>query len=188
LASHQNQSLFVFLHHNPLWETLNESLTGQSYLNRKELQILVNTYGVDMVLAGHIHQDSVHIVNDTVYLTTTTLGSEIRNEDGYWGFRMIDIKKGKIGAYNYKDPKYSIPTYHLNYTLGYSGTSATALIDNDLDFNITAHIKFIMPRGEYKVDRGSITMVRTNGDLQEIYVISPVEKNHELTVTLYPEP
>lgn len=188
LASHQNQSLFLFLHHNPIWETVNESFTGQSYLNRKELQILASTYGVDMVLAGHIHRDSVNIVNDTVYLTTTTPGSEIRNEDGYWGFRMIDIKKGKVVTYNYKDPKYSIPTYHLNYTIEYQGTIATATIDNSLDINITAHIKFIMPGGEYAVDRGAITMIRTNDSLQEIYVSSLVEKNHEVTVTLCAQP
>ena len=188
LVIHQNRSLFVFLHHNPLWETLNNSLTGQSYLNREELQMLVNTYGVDMVLAGHIHQDSVDIVNDTIYLTTTTPVSEIRNKDGYWGFRMIDIKNGKIDSYNYKDPKYSIPTYHLNYSIEYSGTRAMARIDNDLDLNITANIKFLMPQGEYKIDKGSIAMVRTDGNLQQIYVTSQVQKNHELTVTLYPEP
>lgn len=187
LSSHQNQSLFVFLHHNPLWETLNESFTGQSYQNREELKILANNYGVDMVLAGHIHEDSVNIVNNTTYLTTTTPASETRNEDGYWGFRMIDIQRGKIEAYNYKEPKYSIPTYHLNHTIEYHGDSAVATIVNSLDMDITAHIKFIMPLGEYIVDRGSITLVRSNDSSQEIYVNSTVEKNNEVIVTLHTE-
>lgn len=187
-ASHQNQSLFVFLHHNPLWETLNESFTGLSYLNRKELQILAKTYGVEMVLAGHIHQDSVQVVNETVYLTTTTPGSETRNEDGYWGFRMIDIKNGKVVSYNYKEPKYSIPTYHLNCTIEYQDTFATATIDNNLDLNITAQVKFVMPLGEYTVDRGSIKMIRTDNESQEIYVKCRVEKNKEVIVNLYFDP
>ena len=68
---------FQFLHHNPLWDTKKDSLIGLEYKNRESLLQLINQYEVDMVLAGHIHVDTVNMLDDTIYLTTTTPESTI---------------------------------------------------------------------------------------------------------------
>jgi len=92
---------FMFLHHNPLWDTTSDSLIGKGYENRENLLSLIYENEVDMVLAGHNHLDTVNIENEVIFITTTTPESEISTEDGYWGYRLIEINDGEIASYNY---------------------------------------------------------------------------------------
>jgi len=98
---------FLLLHHNPLWDTKNDSLLRNVYEGRKEILYLIGKYGINAVLDGHVHYDNVSILNNTVYITTTTAASRLGNKDAYWGYRMIKVRNWKLNSYNYKEPKYS---------------------------------------------------------------------------------
>ena len=184
LSNNDANLTFMFLHHNPLWDTKNNSLLRWGYNNREELLSLIYKQNVDMVLAGHIHIDNVTIENKTIFITTTTPASEIRMEDGYWGFRQIEIKNGKINSYNYKEPKYSIPTYHLN--INYENPY-TAIVENDLAMDINAHLEFIVPLGCYKVNNGDIVSLRNDNYRTHLIVKSKVEKESLSRITIYSE-
>jgi hypothetical protein len=132
-----------------------------------------------MVLAGHVHIDNVTIANDTIFLTTTTPESGIRDEDGYWGYRLIEIVDGEISSYNYKEPKYSIPSYHLK--LNYQNNKK-AKIENDLESDIKAHVEFVLPLADYVVDYGEIVMQRWNDRFIQLYVEIMVEQNSTKTI------
>ncbi len=172
---------FMFLHHNPLWDTTNDSLLKREYQNRNELNNLIQHYNVSMVLAGHVHWDNVTKVNNTMYLTTTTPSSDTRAEDGYWGYRLVELKDDDIVSYNYKEPKYSIPSYHLNIT---SENLYTKIVKNDLEINLTVLVKFIVPLGNYTVNTGNIALSRQNDDQMEVYIKTLIGIESTVTITL----
>jgi len=172
---------FMFMHHNPIWDTKSDSLIKMGYKNRRNLLDLIDEYNVDIVLAGHVHYDSVNTVNDTIYITTTTPESEIRVEDGYWGYRLVEIEDDEIKSFNYKDPKYSIPSYQI----GYEHVSPFEIkITNNLDEDITAHVKFVVPRGFYLVQYGYQEGYRNNHVLSEIYAYATIEANSEKNIKI----
>ena len=173
----------IALHHNPLWDTANDSLIRKiGYVGRKELLSFIEEYGVNAVLAGHVHHDDVTIQNDTIYITTTTAASDLGKEDAYWGYRLIKVKNWGIYSYNYKEPKYSIPSYKLNVSYV---SSQKAIVKNDLDMDIEAHLSFIIPaeyHGKYEVKNGEVIMERENNELLQIYVKAYVDKKTEKEV------
>ncbi|UCF50372.1 MAG: metallophosphoesterase [Thermoplasmatales archaeon] len=181
LASSNPDLTFMFMHHNPLWETKRESLFRKSYKNRENLLDLIYQYGVDMVLAGHVHFDNVTIVNETTYVTTTTPSSSYSGNDSYWGYRLIKIEDGEIASFNYKEPKFSIPSYNLELT--YLSRDSAEIV-NDLETDIDALVKFKLPKDEYKVDNGEIVLTRENEEFVEIYVEVLVEKLSTLTINV----
>jgi predicted MPP superfamily phosphohydrolase len=181
LSSSNSELKFMFMHHNPLWDTRGESLFRKPYENRENLLDLIDQYEVDMVLAGHVHFDNVTIVNDTIYLTTITPSSSNSGPDSYWGYRLVKIEDGAIASYNYKEPKYSIPSYNLE--LSYISQDKASIV-NDLETDINALIKFVLPYDEYKVDHGEIVLTRGNEYFVEIYVKVLVEKLSTLTITV----
>jgi len=179
LVENKGDLNFMFIHHNPLWETKQDSLVGRSYKNREQLLSLIEQNNVDMVLAGHVHFDNVTIVNDTIFITTTTPESSIDTEDGYWGYRLINIENGEISSYNYKDPKYSIPSYKIKAKYL---TLKKIKIENNLETDINAYIKFVLPKNNYEVDNGEIVMQREDEQLVELYVEVIVEQNSTMTI------
>ena len=183
LKNNENATLtFMFLHHNPIWETRDDSVfkIKSEYHNRKKLLSLIEKYGVDMVLSGHVHYDNVTIINGTIYITTTTTASDHR-KDAYWGYRLINIKNGAILSYNYREPKYSIPSYHINYTFK---NSYTAIVENNLIKDINVLIKFLVPSGFYNVKNGKVLMERKKNGLSEVYVLANVKKESKLEISL----
>jgi len=172
---------FICLHHNPIWDTEDESLFRSGYKGRQELISLIEEYGIDAVFAGHEHYDNITNQNNTIYITTTTTSSST-GEDAYWGYRLIEIKNSQITSYNYKEPHYSIPSYQLNHS--YEDFNI-AVVENDLEMNITAHLKFLLPIGSYRVENGEILLERESDDMVEIYVAANIEKESEVTITLY---
>jgi predicted MPP superfamily phosphohydrolase len=181
LSSSDSELTFMFMHHNPLWDTRGESLFRKPYNNRENLLGLIDQFGVDMVLAGHVHFDNVTIINDTIYLTTITPSSSNSGDDSYWGYRLIEIEEGMIASYNYKEPKYSIPSYNLE--LSYISKDKAQIV-NDLETDINALVKFVLPKDEYKVDIGEIILTRENENYVELYVKVLVEELSTLTITV----
>ena len=173
---------FMLLHHNPIWDTKNDSLLKNGYGGRAELLTLIDEYDIDAVLAGHVHYDDITSQNDTLFITTTTMSSSLsRSKDTYWGYRLIDIQNGEIKSYNYKEPKFSIPSYKLNCKFT---DSHTAIVENDLEMDVKAHLTFLLPLGNYNIENGEILMQREKNDMVEIYVESEVEKESDVTISL----
>ena len=168
---------FMMLHHNPLWDTENDSLLHNGYEGREELLTLIKTYGVDAVLAGHVHWDNITVENGIVYITTTCASDH--PDDAYWGYRLIGVDNGTITSYNYREPYYSIPSYRLNVTFE---NEYRATIRNDLDMDVDAHVVFTLPAGDYTVNNGDVIMERTDGEHTELYVVSHVDKHTEKEV------
>jgi len=172
---------FMFMHHNPLWDTINDNFLGLHYKNQDILLEIIDDYNVDMVLAGHTHIDNITIKNDTIFVTTTTPESEIRVDDGYWGYRLIEIEDGKIKKYNYKEPRFSIPSYKfkVEYNSKYSAT-----VINDLEMDIEVLLKFTVPKRPYIIENAVIQYIREDGILREYYLIVNVAKESNLEANL----
>jgi len=166
------------LHHNPLWDTRNDSLFhNNGYVGRKELLSLIEEYGIDVVLDGHVHYDDVTTKNGTVYITTTTASSSLSSDDAYWGYRLIEVENYTLSFYNYKEPKFSIPSYRLNITWE---DDMRARVENNLDMDVGIHLSFTVPsESNYIVHGGEVEMVRDGEMATEIYVISSLEKHSE---------
>ena len=175
---------FMFMHHNPLWETQKDSMMLKNYKNRENLLSLIRTYQVDLVLAGHVHWDNVTIVNGTTFITTTTPESEIRVKDGYWGYRLIEIKNGIIDNYNYKEPKYSIPSYHLSVDTWQENRLAMVTFTNDLEMDILGHVSLILPSGTCGISDGYIKQQRTKDNQTELFIEVPIPKQTTKTVLI----
>ena len=167
----------IGLHHNPLWDTRNDSLFRiHGYVGREKLLSIIEEYGVDAVLAGHVHYDDVTIKNGTIYITTTTASSSLSSDDAYWGYRLIDVRNYSIVSYNYKEPKFSLPSYRINISWE---SEAKVVVRNDLDMGITIHLTFLVEEGNYKVHGGDVEMVREGNGYSEVYVVASLEKNSE---------
>lgn len=170
---------FMFMHHNPLWETTKDSFVGRKYKNREELLSIINHHKIDMVLAGHVHYDNVTVENSTLFITTTTPVSSVSADDSYWGYRLITIQEGKINSYNYKEPKYSIPTYQIK--IKYTNNRKIS-VENNLEMDIMAHLRFTLPLADYQVDNGEIVLQRWNDRKIELYVEVIIEQNTTKTI------
>ncbi|HEC88843.1 MAG TPA: metallophosphoesterase [Thermoplasmata archaeon] len=181
LEKNEEKIKFIALHHNPLWETKNDSLLKNEYEGRKELLSMIERYGVKAVFDGHVHYDNVTIKNGTLYITTTTASSSLSKEDAYWGYRLIEARNNSIFSYNYREPEYSIPSYMLNYTFE---NEYRMRVENNLDMNISAYIVFTVPSGEYEIKNGEIFMEREGNGIKQIYVISEIERKTEKEIYL----
>lgn len=182
LQQYSSKHNIQFMHHNPLWNTKGDSLISKDYENRKNLLNIINKYDVDMVLAGHVHWDSVNVDNDTIFITTTTPESDIRVKDGYWGYRQIEIRENKISNYNYKDPKYSIPSYHLKVDILQEGRFAKVNFTNELECDIICHTEIIIPAGVYQISNGTLIQQRTKDDFSQLFISCQVPANSIKTV------
>lgn len=87
----------------------------------KELLRLIETYDVRLILTGHIHRDSIYILNDKHYfITTSTLGGSLV-PGMYHSSRLIEIDtKGNIKLDSYTErnlftPPNSIPTGYVTW-------------------------------------------------------------------------
>jgi len=169
------------LHHNPLWDTSNDSLFHNPYYNREKLLGIIWKYGVDAVLSGHVHYDYVEKVNDTLFITTTTAASSLGGEDAYWGYRLIQVENWSIKSYNYMESKFSIPSYHINSTI----EGNKAIIENKLNMDINVRISFYVENRTWNVENGEILKERKRGNFEELYVVSAVPANSKLEIRIF---
>ncbi|MFO8132494.1 MAG: metallophosphoesterase [Thermoplasmatota archaeon] len=188
LARHADGFSAVLLHHNPLWETENDSLLGNGYLGRVELLSVIEQHGVDACFAGHVHYDDVTVQNDTVFVTTTTVSSGVSG-DAYWGYRHVSMENDSLARHTYAEPDFSIPLYRLNqsYTTNDGSTrTVEATVDNDLDMPVQVYLQFYVPPGSYTVDNGAIVMQREGGGMVHIVVTADIDDMTSATVTVRP--
>jgi len=94
--------------HHPL-----ETFTGSG---ADRLRELFKRYGVENTFTGHTHQDAIISENGTRHITTTSCASSVVE---YWGYRELVFDSGELVSYNYKEPRFSLPSYHLNITEPY---------------------------------------------------------------------
>lgn len=174
------EQTLMMMHHNPLWDTTGDSLLNKGYQGQDELLDLIRTNGVDGVFAGHVHYDDVTIDNGTTYITTTTLASSC-DEDGYWGYRIIQVEDSALTSYNYKEPKYSMPSYHINII---DKTEQSITIENTLDNPISILVEFTVPNQEYTVNQGTIVQKREKEDMAAVYASAIIEAQTTATITL----
>jgi len=161
----------MMMHHNPLWDTTGDSLLKKGYHGREDILTLIRSNGVDGVLSGHVHYDDITIDNNTTYITTTTLSSSL-SRDGYWGYRIITVEDSMLNSYNYKEPKYSIPSYNIKIE---DSTDQSITISNDLEQYISVLIEFIVPNKEYTVNHGKIVQKREKDDMAAVYVSAIID-------------
>jgi len=119
----------VFLHHCPFTPQgkgisyKNERFAGVFTLGGKgkgamALRELFSTYKVNLVMSGHIHEDHIGQAQwkdgtgKTIYANQTCVYfDEGGIQDHYPGYRIVDIKDGKIGTLSYETNQASIPFY-----------------------------------------------------------------------------
>jgi 3',5'-cyclic AMP phosphodiesterase CpdA len=178
----------VMLHHNPLWETVNDSLLGNGYLGREELLSVIDRHGVDACFAGHVHYDDVTVRNSTAFVTTTTVSSGTSG-DAYWGYRLVSMDNGSLANVNYTSRFQSIPLYRLNcsYTANDGSTETVeASVENNLDMPVQAYLQFYVPAGDYRVDNGTIVMQRAANGVLHLVVTADVDAMTTATATVHP--
>ena len=176
---HADQT-FIMLHHNPLWDTIKDSLVGNGYNNQDIILDLIRTKEIDAVFAGHVHRDNITEDNETLYVTTTTASSSV-GDDGYWGYRIIRVENSEITEYNYQEPDKSIPSYQINVI---DKQSHFITIENKLLTPITIQYEFIVPTKEYSVNNGEIVQIREKNELSAIYVSSTIDAETTETIML----
>ena len=184
LDLHSNAKLkFVLLHHNPLWNTWYESLMFKGYKGREKLLSIIREKNVDAVLAGHIHRDSVIINSGILFITTTTSSSSLSAPDAYWGYRPIMVENYTIVSYNYMEPKYSLPSYKIDYV---EKDNYSKIIINNLETDINVSITFLVESGNYTAENGKIYMTRTKDGQMEVYVDAHIPAKSQVEVKLLP--
>ena len=181
VEKHQEMHLCMNLHHNPLWDTTSDSLVGKGYYSREELLDIIIENQFDAVFAGHVHFDNVTLKEDTLFITTTTASSGLDHDDSYWGYRLIQVENNTITSVNYKEPKYSIPSYHLNYSFS---SDKSIVIENDLDSDVSVIVEFVTSFGYYNVQNGEIVQIRQKEDRAAYYVSAIIPANTEQSIML----
>ena len=177
--SEANQTIMM-MHHNPLWNNTADSLLGRGYHNQEEILRLIRSNNVDAVFDGHVHFDNITYDNDTLYVTTTTVSSSL-SDDGYWGYRLVNVEDSMITKYNYQEPKYSIPSYQINIV---EEQSHSITIENKLLKPITVQHEFIVPSDDYTVNTGEIIQMREKNEMAAIYVTATIDAETTETITL----
>jgi predicted MPP superfamily phosphohydrolase len=155
----------------------------------------INRHKINILLHGHNHRPS----EDKIGTTPTLLSrpgvvcrsgvKDIEGELGY--FRLFSINGNRFESTRplrfTKDPTKPYKDIELNLTLGYSkpntGTASEnkATIVNKLEVGLTdCKIRFLMKKGRYKVDNGSIYQVIESGNISVVDVKVDVgADNHE---------
>lgn len=179
LHSEANQILMI-MHHNPLWNTIKDSLVGNGYYNQEVILDIIRTNHVDAVFDGHVHYDNITLDNETLYVTTTTISSSY-GKDGYWGYRLIKVQDSMITTVNYQEPDCSIPSYHLNII---DEQIKSVTIENKLDSAVTIQYQFTVPIDDYTVTTGEIIQIREKNEMAAIYVSATIDAENTETIML----
>jgi len=113
----------------------------------KEFMRIVDTYGIRLVLAGHVHGDSVVIYKGkTYFITTTTTCGSVRETD-YRGFRIITVSKDgtvEIKAPEGKNPLHEFASFNIE-----KSSITYAVSPDETAYTIVADIK---PGFEFELD------------------------------------
>ena len=117
LKEYSDKPVKIVLIHHPIfnygvfgkvtgsWKEINK-ISGKFYYSwsdnidaAKEFMRLVEEYNITMVLAGHVHGDSVVLYNNKTWFITTTTTCAGRRSGDYRGFRIISVdNSGRVYA------------------------------------------------------------------------------------------
>lgn len=99
----EKKEIIIFGHH-PVHSD-NNAEPDMSEEGKEKFLELCKKYKVKVVISGHTHWDSLDILNETYFIgVTTPCASPYQN--GYYGFREIEVKDNQIVRINYKDPQF----------------------------------------------------------------------------------
>ncbi len=182
------------------------NILGQHrYHDKSDEGLLIDTafldnYKINMLLHGHNHEPFYEYIGATPTLGTrpgTVCKSGIRDYENELGFFRIFRINGSSFEFSepirfIKNPLAPYNEMELNLTLDFSrpndgsATGNTAIIKNDLNIGLPdCHIRFIMKKGNYRVNNGEIYQVIASGSLSVVDVrvdVVPMEKN-EVKIT-----
>lgn len=163
---------------------------------------------IQLALCGHTHRDRVRelgITPTTVCETAYVCFAE------YWspGFKMADSAKTKLRIIEVKNNEIvsNESIYIMDYiqvmkgnsdgkflTLSYNKanngkeSSLTATIKNRINYSFKGcRVRFVMPRGEYTIDKGTVLQSFDNDDISVYDIRVPVEASGSVSVTIKPE-
>ncbi len=102
-AKKEKKEIIIFGHH-PVHSD-NNAGPDMSEEGKEKFLELCKKYKVKAVISGHTHWDSLDILNGTYFIGVTSPSAK-PYENGYYGFREIEVKSAKIVKINYKDPQF----------------------------------------------------------------------------------
>ncbi len=197
-----------------LEEYLDEAGAGQMRMVIQHTPNRVNTTfcdnnNVQLALVGHTHSDNMSKLGSTPTLRLTTAyvcfaegwspGYPIPTS-GRTKMRVIEVKDNTVVSYEslyimeyvdvmegQDDAKYIRTTFD-NPNDG-TDTTNTATITNDINYDfMSCKIRFVMAKGSYTIDDGTLQQVIENDSVSVYDVKIPVDGDDEVTVTIKPAP
>lgn len=102
-AKRKKKRVIVAAHH-PV-HTDNKAENDFSEVGKQQAMQLLLEYRPLAFFFGHTHWDSLDIIEGILFIGTTTF-SALPYNNSYQGFRMIEIKNGKIIKINYREPHF----------------------------------------------------------------------------------
>jgi 3',5'-cyclic AMP phosphodiesterase CpdA len=102
-AKRKKKKIIVFAHH-PV-HTDNKAENDFSEIGKEEVMELLLKYKVLAFFFGHTHWDSLDVIGDILFVGTTTFSGTPFN-NSYQGFRIIEVKNGKITKIDFKSTKF----------------------------------------------------------------------------------
>lgn len=103
-AKKKKKKIIVLAHH-PV-QSDNNAEPDFSEIGKEEVMKLLIKYKSEAFFFGHTHWDSLDIINNVLFIGTTT-PTALPYNNSYHGFRMIEVKNNKIIKINYKDPQFT---------------------------------------------------------------------------------
>ncbi|WP_349409444.1 metallophosphoesterase family protein [Pseudalkalibacillus sp. SCS-8] len=163
--------------------------------NAHALIDVMKQHDVDLSLHGHTHIDNVTEKDGILYTTTTSV--ELSGKP-WVGFRPLQVKDGKVTAYNYEEPGRSVPVYengdtesgvmslesqYKNANDGHA-SEQTVTIHNRLNKPMTVTVPVYLVKGDYDVSEGTVKQNVTSGDKQyiEVELTVPAKSTKNITV------
>jgi hypothetical protein len=138
----------ILAFHHPLYNVRDPPTY---YLDESEAEELLNitqTYGVDVVLTGHLHNDRVDYINGTRWILTTANGGSVwllPTDPGHHrnGFRILEFQNYELVAWNWTlSQTWSQPWNEVALS---RGPSFFHTVDLGVCLTIANHLNYSLP-------------------------------------------
>jgi hypothetical protein len=171
--------------------------------------VFCNKNRVKLALCGHTHVDNLTVIGTTptkVYETAYVCFAEYWSpayappaKSGMTKLRIIEIKDNEIASNQSVDIMDYIQVMKGNSDGKFLNTSYdkpnngknnfnTATLKNKIDYNFTAcKIRFVMPKGKYSIDNGTLLQSFSNDTVSVYDVKIPVAASSSVSVTIKPK-
>lgn len=138
----------ILAFHHPLYYVEDPPTYFLNVGEAKELLNITQTYHVDVVLNGHLHNDRVDYINGTRWIQTTSNGGsvwELPTDPGHHrnGFRILEFEDYELVAWNWTlSQRWSQPWDEVALS---RGPSYFHTIDMGMCLGITNHLNYSLP-------------------------------------------